>query len=372
MKKDNGKTLIATLTAVILLIPIVTLAANPPAPVEKTGQTISYRTGDDGYHQKGVASPNPRFTDNGDGKITDVKTGLMWAKDANLASGKMTWNDAIDYANNSTLGTSCGSPITDWRLPNRFEMESLLDLGNNWPALPANHPFTNVQSSDYWSSTTYTINTDSAFIVSTQGGYVAGMNKTYDYYVWPVRGPVEISDPELQDSIVFTGSSIISLWDTLADDMAPLPVLNQSIYGARMSTIFVAMDKLIVPLNPKIIVYYCGSNDINVGAEAFDILSSFETFISAVKNKLPSTMVYFVSINKAPQKIDKWDIIDDANQMIKNYCNNIDELYFIDINPPFLIDGQPRTDLYLSDGLHLKPEGYQELNNIIKPIIEEG
>lgn len=40
----------------------------------------------------------------------------------------------------------------DWRLPNRFELESLLDLGTFGPALPSGHPFTNVQSDYYWSS----------------------------------------------------------------------------------------------------------------------------------------------------------------------------------------------------------------------------
>jgi hypothetical protein len=74
MKKYKTNTLIAILSAVILLIPIVTLAADPPAPVEKTGQITSYREGDDGDLQIGVASPNPRFTDNGDGTQTEHLT----------------------------------------------------------------------------------------------------------------------------------------------------------------------------------------------------------------------------------------------------------------------------------------------------------
>ncbi len=41
------------------------------APVAQTGQTTSYATGDDGDLEKGVASPSPRFTDNGDGTVTD-------------------------------------------------------------------------------------------------------------------------------------------------------------------------------------------------------------------------------------------------------------------------------------------------------------
>ncbi|MBF0552391.1 MAG: hypothetical protein HQK60_17905, partial [Deltaproteobacteria bacterium] len=37
----------------------------------KTGQTTAYNWTDDGDLQKGVAWPSPRFTDNGNGTITD-------------------------------------------------------------------------------------------------------------------------------------------------------------------------------------------------------------------------------------------------------------------------------------------------------------
>jgi len=163
-------------------------------------------------------------------------------------------------------------------------------------------------------------------------------------------------NPEPQNAIVFAGSSIFHFWITLVDDMAPLPVINQAFAGARMHSVFNAMDKLIVPYNPKIIVYYCGSNDINDGAEASDILSGFEKFVSAVRDKLPSIIVYFVSINKAPQKVDKWNVIDVSNEKIKNWCED---------------GGQSRTDLFFDDGLHFQPKAYVEFAKIIKSVIEK-
>jgi lysophospholipase L1-like esterase len=179
-------------------------------------------------------------------------------------------------------------------------------------------------------------------------------------------------NPEPQNAIVFAGSSIFYFWTTLVDDMAPLPVINQAFAGARMHSVFNAMDKLIVPYNPKIIVYYCGSNDINDGADASDILSGFEKFVSSVRDKLPSTIVYFISINKAPQKMAKCAVIDDSNEKINKWCKKTDGLYFIDINPHFFICGQSRTDLFFEDGLHFQPEAYVEFTKIIKPVIEKG
>ena len=81
MNQFKTKTFISILTAaIILLIPIVAMAADPPTLVPKTGQTTSYATGDDGNHQTGISSPNPRFTDNGDGTVMDKQTGLVWLK----------------------------------------------------------------------------------------------------------------------------------------------------------------------------------------------------------------------------------------------------------------------------------------------------
>jgi len=165
------------------------------APVEKTGQTTFYRTGDDGDLEEGVAWPNPRFTDNSNGTIKDNLTGLIWLKQANYNSisgetGTAAWNDAIDFCNILETGycnLSDGSSAGDWRLPSVKELQSLIDFGNSSPALPTGHPFVNVQSDIYRSSTTLEWNPTSAWYVWMDDGYVYWIDKSNSYYVWPVR-----------------------------------------------------------------------------------------------------------------------------------------------------------------------------------------
>ena len=181
-----------------------------PAPVPKTGQTTCYNasgntidcsgTGQDGDLKKGVAWPNPRFTDNNDGTVTDNLTGLIWLKNANANNGRMTWNAALDFANNlrsGNYGLSDGSQAGDWRLPNRFELRSLLDLQYYDPALSntagteqwqEGEPFTNVQSFYYWSSTTNSNEPSYAWVVLLGYGSVEFDSKRDSDYVWPVRG----------------------------------------------------------------------------------------------------------------------------------------------------------------------------------------
>jgi hypothetical protein len=161
------------------------------APVEKTGQTTSYETGDDGDLEKGIEWPNPRFTDNGNGTVTDNLTGLIWLKNANRAGGTMLWAAALAYCNSLADDASeltDGSVAGDWRLPNVKELQSLIDYGRYNPALPTGHPFTTLQASTYWSATTYGDNTNYTWHVDMYSGNVSISDKTIGLYLWAVRG----------------------------------------------------------------------------------------------------------------------------------------------------------------------------------------
>jgi hypothetical protein len=126
------------------------------------------------------------FIDNGDGTVTDNLTGLMWTKNANLA-GIKTWQQALDYV--SSMNTGSGTyGHTDWRLPNINDLRSLTDYSKFGVALPAGNPFTNAQSNFYWSSTTSADDPSFAWFVYMYDGGDYPNDKTYNGYVWPVRG----------------------------------------------------------------------------------------------------------------------------------------------------------------------------------------
>lgn len=130
------------------------IAYNYPMP---TGQTASYRTGDDGYNYantwdavfsatrvgrrpqltdfttllaNNAFGNTNRFTDDAGGQtysndlVIDHFTGLMWYRI--LASG--SWNSAIDAAVASTLGG-----YSNWELPNLEQQMSILDYKNSRP-----------------------------------------------------------------------------------------------------------------------------------------------------------------------------------------------------------------------------------------------
>ncbi len=165
------------------------------APVPQTGQTTSYAPSDDGDLQPGVAWPTPRFTNNGDGTVTDHLTGLVWLQDAHCntffsgdtGSNCRGWHDSITATQSLAdgyCGLTDGSSVGDWRLPTIQELQSLVDYGNSGFALPTGHPF-NVFFQNYWSSTS--LNEMVAWSINMYFGETSTHEKTWDPCIWPVR-----------------------------------------------------------------------------------------------------------------------------------------------------------------------------------------
>ncbi|MBK5276060.1 MAG: DUF1566 domain-containing protein [Desulfuromonadales bacterium] len=191
----------------IALISLPATAFAEMALVPQSGQVLCYDaagvdipcagTGQDGDQQMGVPGPNPRFTDNGNGTVTDNLTGLIWLKNASCL-GQRQWTAALSSANtlaNGACGLTDGSIASDWRLPNKEELESLINRQQSNPAAWLNTVgFSGVNTSTtgsyyegYWTSSSSS--TDYAWYVSfgigkTNYPYYKG----YNIYAWPVRG----------------------------------------------------------------------------------------------------------------------------------------------------------------------------------------
>lgn len=164
-----------------------------PANVWKTGQTTSYDPGDDGDLRTGVAWPIPRFTDHGDGTVTDNLTGLMWLKDADCfgALGYETTYDTIADFNANPAGYACTEYTAihdDWRLANRTELLSLVDRSRKNPPLPEGHPFVHINPACYRSSTTHTKVDYMEWGVDLYYYGMAAYSQRGVKPFWPVRG----------------------------------------------------------------------------------------------------------------------------------------------------------------------------------------
>lgn len=166
--------------------------------------------GQDGELQKGVELPDSRFTDNGNGTVTDNLTGLMWLQDATCIKthyltfdndgssgddGMVTWFHALDFVAGINAGTYslCGAGHSDWRLPQVRELFALIDFDTVryfHLLLVFVNVYEGIQEGSYWwTSTTEAESPALAWAVNIGGGILGyPQPKTSSRHVWPVRG----------------------------------------------------------------------------------------------------------------------------------------------------------------------------------------
>ncbi len=134
--------------------------------------------------------------------VTDSTTGLQWQDNEIVKTTTRTWQDAIDYCEN----TLALDGHNDWRFPNKKEMLSIVDRSRYSPSLDMG-TFEHVFSGYYWSSTTDVNDADNAWLVNFYYGGSNSYYKTYDGYVRCVRGG------QSDDSAPFLPAVIMYLLD---------------------------------------------------------------------------------------------------------------------------------------------------------------
>jgi len=179
--------------SLLLALMLPTTAPAVDFPLPDTGQTKCYTDsanilcpslGQPFYGQDAQYDGiQPAYQDNGNGTVTDRVTELMWQQTGDRA--ERDWDEAMGYCEKLILGGH-----DDWRLPEIFELETLVDYGipNPGPTIDTSF-FPNTVSSLYWSSTTRASNTDSAWYVYFDGRAAIGSSDKSDgRYARCVRG----------------------------------------------------------------------------------------------------------------------------------------------------------------------------------------
>ena len=174
--------------------------------------------------------------------------------------------------------------------------------------------------------------------------------------------------------VLLVGSSIFKRWTNAVSDLVPFPVTNRAFGGSQTSHQLMFFDQVVSPCRPRLIVWYCGSNDIKGKKDAESILVRTEEWISRVKQIDPATEILFVSVIRAPQKHRDSQIVvvDAVNRGYEEIARTKEGVFYVDVNPALQsLTGESRAELYVKDGLHLNVEGYHQMTTLLKPAIEK-
>ncbi len=195
-----------------------------------------------------------------------------------------------------------------------------------------------------------------------------------DPTVWEQDIRAFVADTELgtapKNPIIFVGSSSFRLWESMIEDLAPLPVVNRGFGGSRLADIEHWAEKLVNINSPSAVVVFCGTNDIRPDAAAKPeaLLKTYQSFVERIRIATPELPVYFVGITPSPRRWSVWDVAQQTNDLIHVWSASQSNLYFIDTGASLLgNDGVPDPENYIFDGLHLSEKGYKIWADIIKP-----
>jgi lysophospholipase L1-like esterase len=169
--------------------------------------------------------------------------------------------------------------------------------------------------------------------------------------------------------IVFVGSSTIANWD-MARYLPNLRVINRGIPGSSLADTVRLVPRLVLPYQPRIVVLYAGENDIDSGRTSEEVAVLFERFAKAVHSMLPATRILYIGLKPS---IQRWLIVDRmraANLLVRAICTRDDRLAMLDVDAVMLgWNARPRRELFVEDGLHLSPQGYQLWTTLLRPFL---
>jgi lysophospholipase L1-like esterase len=215
---------------------------------------------------------------------------------------------------------------------------------------------------------------------------------------WPARAGAQAADPDParfeseiaafaawdaknsppSNAILFVGSSSIRMWPT-ADRFPELDVINRGFGGSQIPDVNHYFDQVVRPYDAPVIVFYAGDNDINAGRTPQQLLYDYREFVSRAVDNRGDVQIVYVPLKPSLARWSQWATMQEANQQVRDYSRgytmNAEEhagpghrarLYYADIAPPMLgADGKPRPELFVEDGLHMTPAGYDIWTDIV-------
>lgn len=178
--------------------------------------------------------------------------------------------------------------------------------------------------------------------------------------------------PPPADAILFTGSSSILYWNNLPQYYPEKVIMKRGFGGSELSDVRYFADRIIVRYRPKQVVLYAGENDIATGKQtARQTSARLVDLFRYVRKKLPNATFTFIAIKLSPSRRQYWPAMDEANRRISRFLARKSNTQFVDIRPSMAgPDGQPISELFRPDSLHMTEKGYQRWAPVLQPYLK--
>jgi len=178
----------------------------------------------------------------------------------------------------------------------------------------------------------------------------------------------------VEDAILVIGSSSIRLWESIDEDLAPLPVIKRAFGGAKISDVAVYADQLIAPHDCRAVVFFIGAKDAcgkpdDKTPEQLCLLANY--LVKKVHEHHGDVPVTFMEITPSPARVHLQNEVGQLNCVLRAVCSASQNVYWLSTREGFLKEGEPRPKLFARDRLHLSPEGYAVWTTLLNRHLEE-
>lgn len=178
------------------------------------------------------------------------------------------------------------------------------------------------------------------------------------------------TNPPPQRAILFTGSSMIRKWTSLAETFPDKPVFRRGVGGCEIVDVTRFADRIVFPYKPKMIFLRAGGNDIANGKSPEEVFNDYQDFVKTVHAKLPDTEIIFIGWNSTPLRWAQHEKEQKLDNMVRDYSTQMPHLKYCDTWDMVLDkDGKPRPELFESDRLHFNADGYKLLAERVRPFL---
>jgi len=173
-----------------------------------------------------------------------------------------------------------------------------------------------------------------------------------------------------KETIVFTGSSSIRIWNTLESSFPKYQIVNSGFGGSEVSDLLAYSNELIHRYKPKKVFIYEGDNDINSKKKPKRVITDMQLIIAGIRAQNANTKILLIA---AKPSISRWHLkgkYKRLNRKMKKLSVSDSLIDYVDVWSPMLDGRKVKRDLFIADGLHMNAKGYQIWYDIIKNYVE--
>ena len=190
----------------------------------------------------------------------------------------------------------------------------------------------------------------------------------------------EINNFKKQDSlttppsnpILFIGSSSFTNWKDVQDYFPNHTILNRGFGGSSLPHLIYYINDIAFKYSPSQVVIYCGENDLTGGPNinADSIFNRFNRLHQLLRSKWETIPILYISMKPSPNKRKYLSTMKAANELIKNHIEELANTKYVDVFSHMInSDDEIRSDIFLSDSLHMNKKGYQIWQPLIEPYL---